>query len=174
MDKLSPAQRLNKMKASLAKNRVVDVVLIASGDFFLQRDKKMEPREGEFASKVLEALTAQQREQPQARAIVVCLHDQQKWMKPHLEGIPFLRVFRMKDGAVGETTVRLKNMLIELGVKFRPTRNARAMSYLNLDKFARGGLTMIRSDDYDKIGIEPEKEVTFQDLVKKRRRSAWP
>jgi hypothetical protein len=95
-------------------------------------------------------------------------------MREHLEVVPFLRIFRMKDGAVGETTVRLKNMLLELGVKFRPIRNARAMSYLNIDKFARGGLTVIRSDDYDKIGITPEKEVTFQDLVKKRRRSAWP
>lgn len=171
-DKVPAAKRMLAIKALQDdSSEVGEILLIASGEFFLQRDKKMEPKK-EFAPKVLEALVAQQKSLP-SRHVVVCLHESQDWMRPYLESAG-VEIFRVKDGQLGETMVRLKARLQKLGVKFRPIRNSRAVSYLNIDRFAMGKLRVIRPDDYEGAGIEPEKEVTFLDMAKKRRRDAWP
>ena len=145
------------------------VTLITSPMFFLQRDKNWMPRVGEFAETVLEGLLAKRPE----GVVMVVLHTSTEWMRERMEAAGF-RIFLVKEGEASETTIRLKQTLLDLGIRFRPIRNTRTVSYLNIHKFARNNLVAVGADDYATLGIEPEKEITFQDMVKKRARKAWP
>ena len=146
------------------------VVMIASSGFFSTRGKKMEV-EGVFSPETADALVAKYPD----TSFIVCIHPSAD--PGFAEGFaqyPALRPFKIKKGAAGETTLRLKALLQDLGVRFKPIRNARAVSYLNISSFTAKPMTVYMHDDYEKAGIEPDKKQTFTDMSKKRRAAAWP
>jgi hypothetical protein len=128
----------------------------------------------EFSAATLSALHAAHPD----TIFVVCVGQdwQEFWeiLEKPPEGMD-VRLFRLDEDAAGETSARLRAMLVGLGVRFKPIRNPRTVSYLNIHKFILDDTCcVVGRDEYEKLGIDPDKELTFQDMANKRARSAWP
>lgn len=161
-------------QVTTSENRVF---LIHSPNFFAQRGKKMEPLP-EFSDKVFEDLVSQDK----GDTYIVLLDTRKltevetivKELKKRCSSNVDLRIFEMNMLQIGDTISRLKNLLQGIGLRFTPIRNPRTVSPLNIYKFVQGDrMVVVKDDDYAKFGIEPDKELTFQDMVKRRKQSAW-
>jgi hypothetical protein len=151
------------------------LLLFAHPAFFTQRDKDMKPRD-EYADGILRQL----KDKYEGATFVVCLSPDYEWLRDKIDssedakGLD-LRFFKIRFDAAGETTLRLRELLKRLGIRLRPIRNPRSVSFLNIHQFVVDErFQLVQSDDYDKLGVAPEKELTFDDMVKKRRQAAWP
>jgi hypothetical protein len=140
------------------------VFLFSSIEFFCKRDRDMKPLQ-EISQRIVDEVC----EHPVHN--IVCLTPKDHWAREQLKAV--LELFDLDCEPIAATSA-LKKRLMELGIRFKPV-NPRQMTYLNLYTFAVNNmLTCILKDDYAKVEIEPDKEVTFQDLVQKRKRDGWP
>jgi hypothetical protein len=149
------------------------VYLILSANFFAKRGKKMEPT-AEFSDTVLQELS----KRDNGDTYVVLYGDEAPAsLLTALEakkGTLDVRLFQLDAKQVGDTMLKLKKLLQDLGLKFSPVREIRTVSHINISKFVQGDrLVTIASDDYKKFGFDPDKELTFQDKVERRKRAAW-
>ena len=170
-DKVSPARRSLYGRSIVAEDDL-DIVVITAGSFFQQRGQELDVLRG-YSDKIHNALLHQQENVYPRRQLVVCVYDSEQWMVERLEQIPRLHLFTMYVGSFGETIVRLRALLQGFGVIFKPVRNLRAMSHLNLEKYALGGLRVVTADAYDRLGLTPDKEETFAELAARRGRNGW-
>ena len=144
-----------------------NVVVVQSPAFFMKRDKENHPTR-EFSERVFQEFSLKFED----AHVIVCVDDpNEAWAKEHLSA---LEIFRVHFAEANQTTIRLRARLQDLGIRFKVTRNSRQMSFLNLDRFALDPYLSVGADDYLAMEIEPEKELTFQDMVAKRRRNSWP
>ena len=72
-------------------------------------------------------------------------------------------------------TDQIKKRIIAFGGRLKWVQNPREISYFNIDQFLLSDhITVARSEDHNKIGIEPEKPDDFDSLSDKRKgRSFW-
>jgi hypothetical protein len=145
------------------------VVLVTDAKFFARRDKDNIPIE-EFSQRTWDGLFANCAE----HRIVICIADEDSWIRDHVQPGDRWEFFRIKYDSIGETTIRLRVVLSDLGLQFRPIRNPRTVSFLNIQKFVVGDFTLLGTDDHEKVGLAPDKDLSFQDLANLRRKSAWP
>ncbi len=145
--------------------------------FFMKRDKVGIHR-AEMHTEVLAELATVH----PGVAHLVCFPVDYLWlleeMEPAAQAVGLsLTSFRVFEGAAGETTLRLRKHLASLGIAFKPIRNLRAVSYLNIHKFVSDTekrFSCVGIDSHATLGVTPHKDPTFQELVQKRRRDAWP
>jgi len=143
------------------------VYLFASGTFFLERDKDMLPFGEVPSQKVVDQVKMMQGHK------IIYLNEPHHFLAEPLEEQGF-EVVKDNAASVIATIAFLKQRLQELGIRFKPSKNPREMSALNLTKFAVGPLTIVKANDYTEIGITPDKEKTFQDFAEQRKADAWP
>lgn len=158
------------VSASPAKTPSRKIYLFSSVEFFQKRDRDMNPKK-EISSLILDEVC----ERLDIHRIVCVREDDDDWIRESLKDYPLEQFLISKKSPI-QGTSGLKIRLKELGVQFRPVQNPRQMTYLNFHKFVVNDdvLTCFLKDDYAKFGIDPDKEVTFQDLVQKRKREGWP
>lgn len=77
------------------------------------------------------------------------------------------------------TTTELITLLTSYRVKLKATTNiklrARAVSYLNIQNYViDDSVLFVGEDDYQKLGINQDKDLSFEDFITKRKRDAWP
>ncbi len=151
------------------------IFIIQSPYFFCRRGKNMEQTD-EFSDKVIEELVERDKG---STYILLCVGKGAGLVKSLKESAAFkkidMRFFPVNTGAAGDTITRLRHFLTNMGVSFKPIRNLRTVSTLNIHKFVKYHLvTFVEEDDYAALGISPDKELTFQDRVQQRKRVAWP
>ncbi len=164
-----PLRRSLKTKA---ESRVV--FFITDLDIFMKRDERMKVKPAEVSPVIIDALKAKW---PGATYVVILTPEQANHPAVSIgsHGLDNFHKYVVNPNQVGETTAGLIKFLKDLRIEFTPIRNPRTVSYLNIDKFIKSPkLTKIEANDYDKLGIEPDKDPSFQDLAKKRLRDAWP
>jgi hypothetical protein len=144
-------------------------VVVTSPAFFAKRDKKMKPLP-EFSGELMQRLAAAH---PGSHVLVLMHKEWMAFKQPLLDAGAHTFDINLDD--IGATMERLVQELRMLGVQFRPIRNIRTVSPLKLKTFIRAETCLVvDQDDYEKAGVTPDKEITFQDMVKKRVRAAWP
>lgn len=167
----APRRKLSGVKPT--SNNKQSVYLILSPVFFSRRGKQMEPLD-EFSEEVYSNLVDGDK-----GSTYIILHKQEDLPSVVLQNLVKkdgldMRFFEIDSAQVGDTISRLKNLLQSLGLRLCPMRNPRTVSPLNIQKFVQGDrLTTVKDDDYAIFGIAPDKELTFQDMVKKRKQSSW-
>ena len=135
--------------------------------FFCQRDRDMRPEEGKMSQRILSTVATSD-----AHCIVLMAAADQRYQEP-LEAAGF-DLFHMNPQQSVVSAKMLKQKLIELGIRFKYIDNPRRLTWLNMHEFvAAGEIQSFARDDYEKYGIEPDKEVTFQDLADRRKKNAW-
>ena len=147
------------------------VLFISNAAFFAQRGKKMETKK-EFSEDVLTQLT----EKFRGDTVIVAMDPAWDIFEKPLEDADFdLRIFKHSVGSVGETTQRLIALLKGLGIRLKRIRNIRTVAPQAIYRFVDDeNFIYLEGSDYEKMGIDPDKELTFQDMAKKRERSSWP
>lgn len=171
VDFMMDKPRRRGLAAAVKEEAGTEIYLISSAEFFSFRSKDMTPT-GEFSQAIVDQLLAKY---PLATFVVYCTPSCAP-IRAALDALqnPCIRTFESDPQNVGDTAVKLKSFLTSLGVRFKPIRNPRTVSVLNISRFVVGGtLQCITRDDYDKLGIEPDKELTFADMAKQRRKNAW-
>ena len=150
------------------------LILVTDAAVFAARDKKNQPKQ-EFSAKIVEQL----KESRHADALFfVCLSPAWEIFREPLEASGLnVVIFRLMLDKIGDTMVRLRRELQSNGVKFKPIRNPRTVSHLVIDRFIRDDSCLVVHADgteYGKLSIQPDKELTFMDKARARKRkSAW-
>lgn len=161
-----PHRKMVSLKESSEQTIVKKVLLFTKPAFFCKRDRDMKP-EQEISQRVIDDVR-----QTGAHCVVLVVSDDD-WMKEQLTQAG-LDLFYINSIRPVVSAKSLKNYLVKLGVQFSYIRDFRQVTWLNMSKFTVNNiLEVIRQDDYAKLGIKPDKEVTFQDMANDRKRGAW-
>ncbi len=167
------ANRGLKSQGETAKREYHPVRLFSDIEFFCKRDKDNKPLK-EFSERVWRDTLAE----CEGQHLIVCIEKATNWMREFFEGQPKngrFEFFNVKYTNAAETTLRLRARLEEMGMQFRPIRNTRSVSFLNIHKFIHTGDFMTFGlDDHATVNVKVDKELTFQDLAAQRRSNAWP
>jgi hypothetical protein len=62
----------------------------------------------------------------------------------------------------------------QLQVEVKLPRDARRLSWLNIGEFISDDrVRVVGGNDYEKAGVEPDKDLSFNDLAKIRSKKSW-
>ena len=90
-------------------------------------------------------------------------------------GINSITVTTSDSKNVEVATKEIKECIINLGGRFRPPKNPREVTYINARRyFDAPHITFVGMNGHKKVGIEIEKERSFNDCQKlRKKRSSW-
>jgi len=149
-----------------------DVVYFVSTSLFMKRGKKMEVT-NEISTDTISALSTLY---PNSIFLIMALPANKELAERiySSKGSLDIRIFNVDETNIRDTNLRLKKALEGLGLQLFHIKNPRTVSYLNIHKFVVDSkLVRIEPDDYASLKISPEKEATFEDLARVRRKKAW-
>lgn len=148
------------------RDAYLQVYLFTKPTFFCKRDRDMKP-EKDVSQKVIKAVAAK------GAHCVILVTEEDDWMKKDLVDAGF-ELFYINATRPVVSAKSLKNHLTSLGVRFSFMKDPRQVTWLNMSKYAvNNSLLCIRPDDYEILDIQPDKEVTFQDMANERKSGAW-
>ena len=169
----APSRKLSKASSGYTRPATGKIIFVSNAALFAQRGKKMEVKK-EFSQGILDQLVAKY----PSDTFIVCTDGSYSVFDEYLENAKSridLRTFKISENSLGETTTRLIALLKGLGVRFKRIRNPRSVHYRTIYKFIDDdNFLYVEASDYDLLGISPDKELTFNDMAKKRERASWP
>jgi hypothetical protein len=146
-------------------------VVVVNSLFFTKRGETPDQRLTEFSQKMWDEFLQRFAEHHIVLVIPPC-----GWLGHRVEEFAKLGINSLVVNStdVLDTSSRLRAMLEDFGIHLRPGTE-RQVSYSNASRYVTAGtLVYVGPDAFAVAGVEPDKEKTFEDMVRERQRTAWP
>lgn len=149
------------------KDKNFRVLIVTSADFFRHRTSSMSVTD-RFSEKVLEAVLNK------CELLIVFSQLSDLQASQHLSGNDRIKLCVIDRDNVAVTQDRIVHLFIMCKIKVNFPRIRREFSWLKIKQYIQDPTVLVVGEnDYKEIQIEPDKDLSFKELVQQRKRTGW-